>query len=150
MRWLLSTVALLSAAASVEIKLPNTPDSVRFAVIGDSGTGHKPQYETAATLFSAHSKFPFTFVLMAGDNLYGGETPDDFLRKFERPYQELLQAGVKFHASLGNHDRPNQRAYKLFGMNGERYYTFEASSDVRFFALDSNYMDRNQLEWLQM
>jgi Calcineurin-like phosphoesterase len=33
-------------------------------------------------------------------------------------------------------------------MGGERYYTFK-KGDVAFFALDSNYMDRKQLEWLQ-
>ena len=36
-------------------------------------------------------------------------------------------------------------------MNGERYYTFKPSltAGVRFFALDSNYMDPKQLEWLE-
>ena len=33
-------------------------------------------------------------------------------------------------------------------MNGERYYTF-TQGDVTFFALDSNYMDPEQLEWLE-
>lgn len=33
-------------------------------------------------------------------------------------------------------------------MNGERFYTFKKGS-VRFFALDSNYMDRDQLQWLE-
>ncbi len=36
-----------------------------------------------------------------------------------------------------------------FNMNGERCYSFKpASSSVRFFALDSNYMDDKQLTWL--
>jgi hypothetical protein len=56
---------------------------------------------------------------------------------------------VSFYASLGNHDDPNQRFYKLFNMNGERYYTFKKGNPgVRFFALDSNYMTRDQLAWL--
>ena len=34
-------------------------------------------------------------------------------------------------------------------MNGERFYTFKPpNSSVRFFALDSNYMDDKQLKWL--
>jgi 3',5'-cyclic AMP phosphodiesterase CpdA len=34
-------------------------------------------------------------------------------------------------------------------MNGERYYTFKPErGSVRFFALDSNYVDDKQLEWL--
>ena len=56
---------------------------------------------------------------------------------------------MKFYASLGNHDDPSERFYKPFNMNGERYYTFKpANSSVRFFALDSNYMDDKQLTWL--
>ena len=87
---------------------------------------------------------------MLGDNLYGSERPSDFLDKFELPYKPLLEAGVKFYAALGNHDDPNQRFYKLFNMNGERYYSFKPPrGSVRFFALDSNYMDKTQLEWLE-
>ena len=33
-------------------------------------------------------------------------------------------------------------------MNGQRFYTY-VSKNVRFFALDSNLMDRKQLEWLE-
>ena len=62
---------------------------------------------------------------MLGDNLYGNEGAKDFEKKFERPYKALLDAGVKFYASLGNHDNPNQRFYKLFNMNGQRYYNFK-------------------------
>ena len=62
---------------------------------------------------------------MMGDNLYGGDAPKDYQKAFEVPYKPLLDAGVKFYASLGNHDNPNQRLYKPFNMNGERYYTFK-------------------------
>ena len=34
---------------------------------------------------------------------------------------------MRFYASLGNHDEPNQRFYKGFNMNGERYYTSSRS-----------------------
>jgi 3',5'-cyclic AMP phosphodiesterase CpdA len=90
----------------------------------------------------------FDFVLTMGDNLYGGESEADFKRKFEDPYRALLSAGVKFYATLGNHDNPNQRFYKPFNMNGRRYYDFRRG-DVAFFALDSNYMDAEQLAWLR-
>jgi 3',5'-cyclic AMP phosphodiesterase CpdA len=53
---------------------------------------------------------------------------------------------------LGNHDDPNQIYYKGFNMDGKRFYSFKkdklGSPGVRFFALDSNYMTREQLEWL--
>jgi hypothetical protein len=35
-------------------------------------------------------------------------------------------------------------------MNGEKYYTFKPErASVRFFALDSNYMDKAQLAWVE-
>jgi predicted phosphodiesterase len=130
------------------LALPQRPGSVRFAVFGDSGTGDSAQYEVAAQLAAYYATFPFTFSLMLGDNMYGSERPQDFEKKFERPYKALLSADVDFHAVLGNHDDPNQRFYKPFNMNGRRYYTFR-KGNVRFFALDSNYMDPEQLEWLE-
>ncbi len=132
----------------LDIRLPMLPKSVRFAVIGDSGTGERAQYELAQEMELYREKIGFDFVIMLGDNIYGGHRPDDFQKKFEIPYHALLNAGVKFYASLGNHDDPNnERLYKPFNMNGKRYYTFK-KNDVEFFALDSNYMDPQQMDWL--
>jgi hypothetical protein len=123
---------------------------MKFALIGDSGTGTSSQLRVAKQLIAARGKFPYSFVLMTGDNLYGSESPSDYERKFEIPYKPLLEAGVKFYASLGNHDEPNQRFYKHFNMNGQRFYTFKpTNASVRFFALDSNYVDKTQLDWLE-
>jgi DNA repair exonuclease SbcCD nuclease subunit len=122
---------------------------LRFAVIGDSGTGGSGQYAVGKELIERHRAFPFEFVLMMGDNLYGGETPKDFAKKFEKPYQALLSSGIKFYATLGNHDDPpRQLAYKPFNMKGQRYYSFKPKDGIRFFSLDSNYMDKEQLDWL--
>jgi len=138
----------LAGPAAQELTLPLKPDSVRFGVIGDSGTGGTPQYEVGRQLAAYHEKFPFTFVIMLGDNIYGSERPQDFIQKFEAPYKFLLDAKVLFYASLGNHDDPNQRFYTPFNMSGKRYYTFK-KGNARFFALDSNYMDPVQLAWLE-
>ncbi len=131
-----------------ELKLPLKPNSVRFAAIGDMGTGKPPQYEVAQRMIGVRSDFPFDFVITMGDNIYGGSRPRDYEKKFELPYKPLLDAGVKFYAALGNHDNPNERFYKLFNMNGENYYTFK-KGNVRFFVLDSDYMDPKQLAWLE-
>src|SRR5436305_2497616 len=130
------------------IKLPLENGSVRFAVIGDSGTGEKEQYNVAEKMETFRQQVKFDFVIMLGDNIYGSHRPKDFSEKFEQPYKPLLDAGVKFYASLGNHDDPNdERLYKPFNMGGERYYVFK-KGDVAFFALDSTYMDPAQLSWL--
>ena len=131
-----------------DLQLPLKANSVRFLVMGDTGTGDSEQYETAAQIIKWRQKFPFTFVLMLGDNLYGSERPQDFVKKFERPYQPLLDEKVEFDAALGNHDDQNQIYYKPFNLDGKRYRTFK-KGDVRFFVLDSNYLDPEQLKWLE-
>jgi predicted phosphodiesterase len=141
--------AALAAPAAQDITLPNAKDSVKIAIIGDSGTGDSAQLKVAEKLIAARAKFPYEFVLMMGDNLYGGSAPKDFDSKFETPYKPLLDSGMKFYATLGNHDNPNERYYKMFNMSGERFYTFKPRNNVRFFSLDSNYMDKPQLQWLE-
>ena len=136
------------AQSPAPLQLPLQPKSVRFAVIGDTGTGEKPQYDVGKQMAKWRANYPFEFVLMLGDNIYGSEDPAGFKKKFEDPYKELLDGGVKFYASLGNHDNPNERLYKPFNMGGQRYYSFK-NGDAEFFALDSTYMDATQLNWLQ-
>lgn len=134
--------------APLDIRLPLVPKSVRFGVIGDSGTGDQQQFDIAREMELYREKTGFDFVIMLGDNIYGGHKPSDFQGKFEQPYQPLLNAGVKFFASLGNHDDPNvEELYKPFNMNGHRYYDYKIGN-VTFFALDSDYMDPTQLAWL--
>lgn len=146
----LALVALVHAglpAQSASV-LPNAKDSIKFAVIGDTGTGGKEQYQIAKLLWEAHARFPYDFVLMMGDNMYGGQGPSDFVKKFETPYKPILDAGIKFYATLGNHDDPAQRFYKPFNMEGKRYYSFK-KGDAEFFVLDSTYMSPAQLDWLK-
>ena len=152
-RKIVTLVLLLTAVArgrfiAQSTALPNRPDSVKFAAIGDNGTGDQPQYDIAQQMTSAHSRFRFDLVIMLGDNMYGGQKPSDFVKKFEQPYAALLAANVKFQAALGNHDRPENVSYGGFNMNGQRYYTY-VRKNVRFVALDSTLMDRKQLEWLE-
>jgi hypothetical protein len=127
---------------------------VRFAVIGDSGTGQKPQYEIGRQMDLLHKKEGFGFVLMLGDNIYPNGNPKLFRQRFEEPYKALLEDGVKFYASLGNHDvikgGPGEREYERFNMQGRNYYSFvEGDGLAQFFALDSTHMNPEQLGWLE-
>jgi predicted phosphodiesterase len=135
--------------ASIDLTLPNREGSLRFAAIGDTGTGGSDQRRVAEKLIAARAQFPYEFVIMMGDNLYGSESPRDYENKFAIPYKPLLDAGVKFYASLGNHDDPAQTLYKPFNMDGKRFYSFRPKLGMRFFALDSNYMTPEQLAWLE-
>jgi predicted phosphodiesterase len=137
-----------AAASAPTSTLPKDKDSVKFLVIGDTGTGDRYQNEVAQRISEAYRNFPFEFAIMLGDNLYGSEGPSAYLSKFERPYKPLLDAGVDFYAALGNHDEPAQRFYKPFNMDGKRYYKF-SKGGVDFFALDSTYMTPQQITWLK-
>jgi len=115
-----STAASKShASAPLKLTLPNKEGSVRFAVIGDTGSGTEQQRDVGEMMIKYHSLFPFEFVLMMGDNLYGGEAPLDFAKKFAEPYKALLDQKVKFYATLGNHDQALQVNYTNFNMDGK-------------------------------
>jgi hypothetical protein len=140
------------------LALPLKDGSIRFAVIGDSGRGDAAQHAVAAQMHAWRQRFPFEFVLMLGDNIYDSHTPQDYIDKFDAPYAALLDAGVTFHAALGNHDDPAEAFYEKFNMGGERYYTFRKSerridaltgAAARFFALDTRSLDPAQIAWLR-
>jgi hypothetical protein len=135
------------AATGNAIQLPNRVGSLKFMAMGDMGTGDSAQYQTAEQMATARARFPFDTVIMLGDNMYGSQKPSDFVQKFEKPYKPLLDAGVQFFAALGNHDEQTNVNYKPWNMNGQRFYSFVRGS-VRFFALDTDYLDPPQIAWI--
>jgi hypothetical protein len=141
---LLGGCVFLTAASAQQTSLHNKPGTVKFAAIGDMGTGDAMQLQTGVELTKMRETFPYEFVLMLGDNVYGTQ---DFSKKFEIPYKTLLDQKVPFYAALGNHDDQNEVAYKNYNMNGKRYYSFD-KGNAKFFVLDSTRIDRPQLEWL--
>lgn len=136
-----------AAPPASRVVLPVKEGSVRFVLIGDTGTGTQQQKQLADLLLKSRQAFPYEFVLLVGDNLYGGEKPADYKNKFEDVYRPIIDQKVKFYASLGNHDEPAQRFYQHFNMDGKEYYRF-TKGNVAFYALNSNYMDKKQVEWL--
>jgi predicted phosphodiesterase len=146
---LLVAVMLLGAAPLAQAPPPAAAlNTVRFAVIGDNGTGDRAQFDVAAQMVAARAQVPYDLVLMVGDNLYGRPSAREFADGFERPYKALLDAGVRFQAVLGNHDAAENRDYRGFNMGGARYYSY-ARGSVRFIGLDTNILDGKQLEWLE-
>jgi hypothetical protein len=135
------------ANSTATLALPNKEGAVKFLVIGDTGTGTDQQQQLAQIMLRYRQAFPFEFVLMLGDNMYGSEKAIDYKQKFEDIYKPLLDQKVKFYAALGNHDESNQRFYQLFNMDGQEYYRF-TKGNVSFYALNSNYMDKKQVNWL--
>ena len=144
----ISLAASVWTVAAQELRLPNAGGSVKFAVIGDSGSGDRAQFEVGTQMARFRRVFGFDRVIMLGDNIYGGQSARDLDRKFAQPYKALLDAGVQFYAALGNHDSQENRHYPPFGMAGRRYYTY-AVKNVRFFVLDTDLLDSQQLAWFE-
>ena len=175
--WLLALAGFLSPLPAEQLhRAPPRSfgaELVRFAVIGDSGTGDRHQYAIAEQMEKWHARLPFDLVLMLGDNIYGGlfgwggGDKDDFEKKFDRPYAKLLERGVVFRAALGNHDVKTRNgldeveAYERFHIERpEGYYSFTAGefADGRplleFFVINTTRLEKDkhdpeQLAWLE-
>lgn len=116
-------------------------EPLRFAVIGDMGTGKEGQYAVAKAMSQRWQLAAFPLVLTTGDNIYPSGEIEKINQVFERPYADLLQNNVKFYATLGNHDfqtrmGADELAYPGYNMPA-RHYTFTRQA-VQFFALDTN------------
>jgi hypothetical protein len=127
------------------LPMPQIRGSQIFAAMGDSGSGDESQQAVAQamlTYFTTARRFPF--VLMLGDNLYD----DDYTNEFLIPYKPLLDRGVKFYATLGNHDRDLEIHFKPFNMGDKDRYSFD-EGNARFAAINSNHpADPEQIKWL--
>jgi 3',5'-cyclic AMP phosphodiesterase CpdA len=152
----LLVVALLVVACSPE-EGPQTRAGtrVRFLAIGDFGTGKPPQQEVADAMCAHLDREPFDFVVSTGDNVYPDGDPEDFQEKFFEPYECLTDEGVRWHATLGNHDvsidegQP-QIEEPAFGMPAS-YYTWRLGP-IAFVMLDSNELDSpgdEQIAWME-
>ena len=143
-----------------EITLETTEEPLlRFAAIADNGFGSPDQLAVAKSMWETYQQKPYSFVLMAGDNIYSYGEIKLAKAYFEEPYSPLLKENVKFYAVLGNHDiiKSNngldQINYQPFNMS-DRYYSFTKGDvnegTVEFFALDTNSNAdwKAQLAWL--
>lgn len=130
------------------LTLPQDSGALKVLVIGDMGSGKPGQYETGRMINTYQVALKFDTAVTVGDNIYGADKAADMKAKFEQAYQPLINKGVKFYATLGNHDNSNQKYYEFFNMKGQEYYKFEKDG-VSFYALNSTYMDKRQLDWIR-
>jgi hypothetical protein len=135
---------LLTLAASAAF----AQERITFAVAGDIGERGKPQLAISnqMNLYRTNGR-PFQLVLLLGDNIYDNGIGNGFPEEFEKPFKDLIDAGVKFQAVLGNHDvRKGTEAqinYPKFNMGGRRFYSFSTGDGLaEFFALDSTALSK--------
>jgi hypothetical protein len=144
-----------------------------FVAVGDTGCGCSAQDRVAAKMQSWHSEHPFSTVLLLGDNIYGsvfgtrGGNRALFSERFDKQFKPLMDSGVRFFATLGNHDMETRAGAdevadkKRFNIQGaEGYYSFysdarvDGKALVQFISLNSVNMierdasDRTQITWL--
>lgn len=144
---------------------PVTADSIRFAIIGDYGTGNESAQQVAELVASWNPQF----IVTVGDNNYpegSGETIDtnvgQFYSAFIGSYAGDYGQGAttnNFYPALGNHDWRTDRAQPYldyFTLPGnERYYDV-VRGPVHLFILSSHRLepdgrdaDSIQAQWLQ-
>jgi 3',5'-cyclic AMP phosphodiesterase CpdA len=147
-----SAAALLAGNRRVLAGSDAPADRLHWLATADSGSGDRHQFANGSAMAALHRRDPVDLVVMGGDNIYDNGDMREVGAKFERPYRELLKAGVPFHAVLGNHDirsknGAGQITYPGFGMKG-RWYTLRRGP-VEFFMHDSNVDWPQQMSWLR-
>ena len=110
--------------------------ALQFAVIGDAGTGGRGQRAVCLQMERYAQTYPWEFVLALGDNIYENGEERHFGPKFKDIYRNLTNRGIRFHSTLGNHDRRNrggmaQVADDAFGyIDRQDEYVLEAGTIV--------------------
>lgn len=139
-----------------------SPDRLRFAAIGDNGSGGRQAMAVAEGMAETYRRQPFGLVALLGDICYYGNFEDRYDDVFRRPMGPLLDAGVGFELAIGNHDAALRHSdegiqeieaeLRLLGTPSRYYTTTHGPAD--FFYLDSSIPgvfgpgSSTQWEWL--
>ena len=145
-------VAGARGAAPSGAQHQDSAPAAHFILVGDTGTGDERARRVAGQIQRTVGHAPVSHVFLLGDNVYEHGEARFIGTKFLDVYRDVVSAGVRIHAALGNHDvercresgvRPvprNEDAYALsrecevdahlatpeFGYrDGFRYYSIE-------------------------
>ncbi len=137
-------------------------DRLRFAVVGDTGTGGRNQMAVARAMAEAYAETPYGVVIHVGDISYYGSVADRWEEVFVQPFGPLLDAGVRFEVAVGNHELEEEPtpeanaeiAAELERTGAEGRYYVASHGPVDFFIIDSSTPQirgvaaEEQLAWL--
>lgn len=124
----------------------DTDDRLRFAAVGDTGSGGRQAAAVAERMALTYSERPFGLVSLLGDIVYYGSVEDRFHDAFIRPMTPLIDADVTFELATGNHDGglhySDETLHEIDATldrlgTPARYYT-TTHGPVQFFYLDSS------------
>ena len=147
---------------------PPLPDSLRFAALGDHGTGGSAQREVARQLGLVHERQGLELVVLLGDNFYPSGVPDVHAPEWQSHFEGVYDPAslpIPFYAVAGNHDHKQrieaQVAYTFLSARWRmpaRNYRFErriAGRTIGFFAIDTVALEQpfagyeDGLAWLE-
>jgi len=121
-------------------------DNIRFAVLGDNGSGGRNQMDVARQMARSYQSSPYGLVLLAGDISYYGSIDDRWEDVFVEPYTPLIDAGVEWELAIGNHEITEKKSdnaaeeieaqLRLLGKPGTYYSAVHGPMEV--FVLDTS------------
>jgi hypothetical protein len=116
---------------------PEAADELRFAAIGDAGTGCDPRdankrlmCELTDTMLRYHAASRFGMLMLLGDNVYESGEAEDFREKLYAPLDELSQRGVLVRGVVGNHD---VRSYEAANLQMKFFQSADAAAQRKYF-----------------
>jgi len=130
--------------------VPATPDSWKFAAIGDYGSGRKALADVSGNVAKGNPDL----IVTTGDNVYYSGTEEEYARKWDPPNMfGSLRENFPVLPSLGNHDTRKSSApyFRRFPeLDKARFYSYDHKG-VHFVALNTNESlapGSPQLRWL--
>ncbi len=129
--------------------LGNGSNYFGFLAIGDMGTGWATEYELIK-LMALNSPQYFPSVILLGDLIYPSAKANLIEPNLIKPFSPLLDKGHRFYPILGNHDNLESKGkYIKEYFEIPEYYTFSLGP-VQFWALNSNELNAQQMNWLNL
>ena len=163
----LALVVLVVQGCSRDNDGPPLADSLRFAALGDHGTGGSAQREVARQLGLAHERQGLDLVVLLGDSFYPSGVADVDAPEWQSHFEGVYDSAslpIPFYAVAGNHDHKQrieaQVAYTFRSTRWRmpaRHYRFErqiVGMTIGFFAIDTVALEQpfagheNGLAWL--
>lgn len=136
-------------------KKPQIVSTESFIVIGDTGSGTRPQYDVAAAIQIYCSKKDCKSTFIAGDVIYDrgitSITDNQLQSKFEKPYENLY---MPFYIVFGNHDYLGCKdCYIEYSTKSTKwtmpaYYYIQNFNNITFFIIDTENFNQTQQNWL--
>ena len=136
-------------SAAIEVQPPIGKDSVKFLVIGDTGTGDRAQIEVGAQMWKAHARVP----VRVRDHARRQHVRLGAAAGLRREVRAPVQAAARRQDRVLRVARQSRRS-RTSASTRTSTWTASATTPIRrrtcaFFALDSNYMDQDQQRWLE-